>query len=155
MTWWNNTQDFMEQYRLATWIGWLIMDRSATVTHDHLLQYMVNFNSMDSGYIVRWQSDIENTKERPLHKPSQDQRKSTALGGAWNFAERCIIICWVHMYLKHFLLTSRLPMSAQWRAGNKMAILYYTFIFVRHLILCISWVGQFTNLRSQQNTYAL
>jgi len=35
-------------------------------------------------------SDLENTKERPLHKPSQDQRKSTALGGAWNFAERCI-----------------------------------------------------------------
>ena len=41
-------------------------------------------------YIVRWQSDLENTKERPLHKPSQDQSKSTALGGVWNFAERCI-----------------------------------------------------------------
>ena len=42
---------------------------------------------MDKDYIVRWQSDLENTKERPLHKPSQDQSKSTALGGLWNFAE--------------------------------------------------------------------
>jgi len=33
---------------------------------------------------------IENIKERPLHKPSPDQRKSTALGGAWNFAKLCI-----------------------------------------------------------------
>jgi len=53
---------------------------------------MVNFNPIDKDYIVRWQSDIENTK-RPFHKPSQDQRKSTALGGAWNFAERCIVFC--------------------------------------------------------------
>jgi len=66
------------------------MDRSATVNHDHLQQYMVNFNPIHSDYIVRWQSDIENTKERPLHKPSQDQSKSTALGGVWNFAERCM-----------------------------------------------------------------
>jgi len=35
--------------------------------------------------------DLENTKDRPLHKPSQDQRKSTALGRAWNFVERCIM----------------------------------------------------------------
>ena len=42
--------------------------------------------------IVRWQSDLENTKERPLHKPSQDQSKYTALGGVWNFAERCMAI---------------------------------------------------------------
>ena len=51
---------------------------------------MVNFKPIDYDYIVIWQSDLENTKERPLHKPSQDQSKSTALGGVWNFAERCI-----------------------------------------------------------------
>ena len=44
------------------------MDRSTTVNHDHLLQYMVNFNPIGWDYIVRWQSDLENTKERPLHK---------------------------------------------------------------------------------------
>ena len=32
---------------------------------------MVNFNPIDWDYIVRWQSDLENTKGRPLHKPSQ------------------------------------------------------------------------------------
>jgi len=32
----------------------------------------------------------KNTKERPLHEPSQDQSKSTALGGVCNFAEQCI-----------------------------------------------------------------
>jgi len=32
-----------------------------------------------------WHSDLEHTKERPLHKLSQDQSKSTALGGVWNF----------------------------------------------------------------------
>ena len=45
-----------------------IMYRSAAVNHDHLLQYMVNFNPIDKDYILRWQSDLENTKERPLHK---------------------------------------------------------------------------------------
>ena len=44
-----------------------------------------------------WQCDLENTKERHLHKPSQDQSKSTALGGVWNFAERCIACCWICM----------------------------------------------------------
>ena len=34
--------------------------------------------------------DLENTKERPLHKPSQYQSKYTAMGGVWIFAERCI-----------------------------------------------------------------
>ena len=66
------------------------MDSSATVNHDHLKLYMVNFNPVDKDYIVSWQSDLENTKERPLHKPLQDQSKSIALGGVWNFAERCI-----------------------------------------------------------------
>jgi len=51
---------------------------------------MVNFNPIDKDYIVRWQSDLENTKERPLHKPSQDQSKFAALGGVLDFAERCI-----------------------------------------------------------------
>ena len=50
-----------------------VIDRSATVNHDHLYQYMVNFNPIGNDYIVRWQSDLEKTKERPLHKPSQDQ----------------------------------------------------------------------------------
>jgi len=53
---------------------------------------MINFSPIDYNYIVRWQSDLENTKERPLYKPSQDQSKSTALGGVWNFAEQCIIV---------------------------------------------------------------
>jgi len=51
---------------------------------------MVNFNPIDKDYSVRWQSDLENTKERLLYKPSQDQRKSTTLGGVLNFAERCV-----------------------------------------------------------------
>ena len=55
---------------------------------------------MDYGYIVRWQSEPENTKERPLHKPSQDQRKSTTMGGAWNFVEWCMHTnAWSSMYL--------------------------------------------------------
>jgi len=29
-------------------------------------QYMVNVNPIDEDYIIRWQSDLENTK-RPLH----------------------------------------------------------------------------------------
>jgi len=41
-------------------------------------------------YWARWQSDLENTQKDHLYKPSQDQRKSTAVGGAWKFAERCI-----------------------------------------------------------------
>ena len=51
---------------------------------------MVNFNPIDYDYIVMLQFDLESTKERPLHKPSQDQSKSTALDGFLNFAERCI-----------------------------------------------------------------
>jgi len=30
-----------------------------------------------------------------------------------------------------------------------------SFLIVGHLILCISWVGQLTNLRSQWNIYSL
>ena len=45
---------------------------------------MVNFNPIDYDYIVRWQSDLENTKERPFYKPSQDQSQSTALDGVWD-----------------------------------------------------------------------
>jgi len=37
------------------------MDSPQTVDHDHLLQYMVSFNPMDLGYIVRWESDLLNT----------------------------------------------------------------------------------------------
>jgi len=46
------------------------MDSSTTVNHDHL--YMVNFNPIDLDYIVSWQSDLENTKERIL--PVCDKR---------------------------------------------------------------------------------
>jgi len=42
------------------------MDCSTTVTHDHLLQYMVSFNSVDEEYIVRWQSDLVYTIESVL-----------------------------------------------------------------------------------------
>jgi len=65
-------------------------DSQSSVNHDHLKQYIVNLNPIDYDYIVRWQSDLENTQEKSLLKPSQDQRKSTELGGAWNFAEQCI-----------------------------------------------------------------
>jgi len=82
------------------------MDQSATVNYDHL-QYMVNYNSMHKDYIVRWQSVPENTKERPLYKPSQDQRKSTALSRAWNFAEQCISIG-IHIYKHTLLLMSKM-----------------------------------------------
>ena len=51
---------------------------------------MVNVNPIDKDYMVRSQSDLGNTKERPFHKPSQDQTKSTTFGGAWNFMERCM-----------------------------------------------------------------
>jgi len=30
-----------------------------------------------------------------------------------------------------------------------------SFLFVGHLILRISWLGEFTNLRSQQNIYLI
>jgi len=46
---------------------------------------MANFNPIDSDYIVRWQSDIENTKERPHHKPLQDQ--SYRIGRSLKFCE--------------------------------------------------------------------
>jgi len=52
----------------------VLMDRSATVNNDHLQQYMVNFNPIAYDYIVTWQSDLANTNERPLHKPSQDHK---------------------------------------------------------------------------------
>ena len=42
------------------------MDTSATFNQEHLEQYMVNFNPMDWGNFVRWQSYLENTKESVL-----------------------------------------------------------------------------------------
>jgi len=49
---------------------------------------------LEYGFVYLWKdrklSKKQNTKERPLHKSSQDQRKSPALGGACNFAELCI-----------------------------------------------------------------
>jgi len=39
------------------------MDSSTTVKRHHLLQYMVNCNPMDKGYIFRWQSDLVYTIE--------------------------------------------------------------------------------------------
>ena len=49
---------------------------------------------MDKGYIVWWHSDLVNTKKSLLPvcdiTLSQDQKKSTELGGAWTFVELCI-----------------------------------------------------------------
>jgi len=60
--------------------GLQIMDRITTVNYDHLKQYMVSFNPIDKDYqlIVRWHSDLENTKESILHVCDKPQRKSTA-----------------------------------------------------------------------------
>jgi len=38
----------------------IVMDSSATVNHDHLHQYMVNFNPVENDYIS---GDLVNTKE--------------------------------------------------------------------------------------------
>jgi len=62
---------------------------------------MVDCNPIDKDYIVRWQSDLENTKERPIHKPSQDQSKSTVLGGVWNFAEQ-----WIHYQQQMYVISN-------------------------------------------------
>jgi len=68
---------------------------------------------MDWGYIVRWQADIVNTKEKKTHfrfviNLSQDQRKYTALGGACKFVEfveLCIIsLDYVGIYLQSLVL---------------------------------------------------
>jgi len=39
-------------------MGSPVIDRSVTVNHDHLKQYMVKFNPIDYDYFVRWQSDL-------------------------------------------------------------------------------------------------
>jgi len=86
------------------------------MTYLHCLQHSLFEHLFNLYYIVRWQSDLENTKERPLHKPSRDQSKFTALGGVLNFAERCIDkpICWSCNYLQlnhlsmHFVLWGRI-----------------------------------------------
>ena len=44
------------------------MDRSATVNHDHLQQYMVDVNSLDLNYIARWQSVLEYKLKRCSNK---------------------------------------------------------------------------------------
>ena len=55
------------------------MNRSATVHHDLLYLYMVNFNPTDYGYIVSWQSGLKHTKEsilsvcdKPYHKINEN-----------------------------------------------------------------------------------
>jgi len=42
------------------------MDISATANHNHLYKYMINLNQIDKDYTVRWQFELENTKERIL-----------------------------------------------------------------------------------------
>jgi len=69
------------------------IDSSANVRHDH--SYMLIFYLMDKGYryIVKWQSDLLNTKENQLpvcDKPSQGQKSTTERGGNKNFGELCI-----------------------------------------------------------------
>jgi len=94
---------------------------------------MVNFNQIDKDYIVRWQSDIENTKERPLHKPSQDQSKFIALGGVWNFAERCIVFeheMSIYWYPNNWAYTLQCAKYTQWNSiAEWMATVYYENCF--------------------------
>jgi len=47
-------------------IQWTVPQLSI-IDHLQLLQYMVNFNPIDSGYIVRWQAYLLSTKEAVLH----------------------------------------------------------------------------------------
>ena len=53
---------------------------------------MVNFNQKSLGYIVRWQSDLVNTKERVIsvcYTPYPT--KKGIRGGAWTLADLCIV----------------------------------------------------------------
>jgi len=63
---------------------------------------MVNFNTIDLVYIAMWQSDLENTKESIL-SVCDKPRKSTALGGAWNFVE--LHVCIEEMFKLKMLQT--------------------------------------------------
>jgi len=53
---------------------------------------MVNFNPIDSDYIVSWQSDLENTKEsilpdcdKPYHKIKENMPLGEELEHLWNY----------------------------------------------------------------------
>jgi len=70
------------------------MDSSTTVNHDHLQQYMVNFNPMDLGYIVRWQSDLVYTIESVL--PVCDKPYYMHYGFQQMWAE--IKNLWIHAF---------------------------------------------------------
>jgi len=55
--------------------------------------YMINFNSMNKGYIVGWQSDLVNTKESVLpvcDKPYQTDNELQQNGRRLKIAELCI-----------------------------------------------------------------
>jgi len=56
------------------------MNSSATVNYDHdyLKQYMVSYNLMDYGYIVRWQSELVNTNKSII--PVCDEPYQTTKG---------------------------------------------------------------------------
>ena len=87
------------------------MDSSTTVNHDHLKPYMVCFNPLDKRYIVRWQSDLANTKEsilpvcdKPFHKIKENMLLGEELEKLWNYPltayellHQSILI---HIYLK-------------------------------------------------------
>ena len=63
------------------------MDSSTTVNHDHLYQYMVNFNPMDYGFIVRCQSDLVYTIECVLyHMNNGFQQMWAGINFFWNYA---------------------------------------------------------------------
>jgi len=71
------------------------MDSSTTVNHDHLLQYMVNINPMDKGYIVRWQSDLVYTIEcvlpvcdKPNHMNNGFQQMWAEIKHLWNYMHK-------------------------------------------------------------------
>jgi len=89
----------------------LAMDSSATVNHDHLKQYIVNFYPMDKGYFVMWQSDQLNAKESVLpvcDKPYHTNKFRTESGGDCSLAKLCITKWYITLY-ERLTTTSLIP----------------------------------------------
>ena len=68
------------------------MDSFAAVNHDHLEWLMVKINPMSEAYIVMWQADIDNTKERLLpvcekayHNIKENLPHLEELANRWNY----------------------------------------------------------------------
>ena len=64
---------------------------------------MVNFNPMDYGYIVRWQSDLENTKESILPVCDYLYNMNNGFQQMWaeikKFVKPCIFVS--RLYFPH------------------------------------------------------